>query len=94
MEHYTTIIILAVLLLFPSSLIANSIGKVTYLKGNGILERLEDEYELVDKLSVESNDLIETGKGLTNITFDDNTQVKIKENSKLIIDDFVYEERQ
>jgi hypothetical protein len=92
-EHYTTIIILAVLLLFPSSLIANSIGKVTYLKGNGILERLEDEYELVDKLSVESNDLIETGKGLTNITFDDNTQVKIKENSKLIIDDFVYDSK-
>jgi hypothetical protein len=53
----------------------------------------KDEYELVDKLSVESNDLIETGKGLTNITFDDNTQVKIKENSKLIIDDFVYDSK-
>jgi len=56
-----------------------------------MLSRLKEEYELAEKLGVESNDLIETGNGLTSITFEDKTQVRIKENSKLVIDDFVYD---
>lgn len=90
MEHYTTVIVF-LLLFFSVSLFGKPIGEVTYLKGNGILSRQKDEYDLVKNLNVETNDQIETGQGLTTITFEDKTQVRIKDNSKLIIDDFVYD---
>ena len=39
-----------------------------------------------------SNDVVSTRKGTTlNINFKDNTKVKITENSRLVIDDFVYD---
>lgn len=88
MERYAAVILF---LLLSTSALGKSIGEVTYLKGDGMLSRLKEEYELAEKLGVESNDLIETGNGLTSITFEDKTQVRIKENSKLVIDDFVYD---
>ena len=88
MERYATVILF---LLLSTSVLGKTIGEVTYLKGDGMLSRLKEEYELAEKLGVESNDLIETARGLTSITFEDNTQVRIKENSKLVIDDFVYD---
>ena len=36
-------------------------------------------------------DLIQTGNGVVGIKFEDDTQVKVTENSKLVIDDFVYD---
>lgn len=89
MERYATVILL--LLFFSVSVFGKTIGEVTYLKGDGMLSRLKEEYDLAEKLGVESNDLIETGRGLTSITFKDKTQVRIKDNSKLVIDDFVYD---
>jgi FecR protein len=41
--------------------------------------------------SVEMNDAIRTQQGKVGITFDDNTKVQVTENSKLVIDDFVYD---
>jgi hypothetical protein len=42
--------------------------------------------------SIVSNDTVSTRKGTTlNINFKDNTKVKITENSRLVIDDFVYD---
>jgi hypothetical protein len=87
-ERYAAVILF---LLLSTSALGKTIGEVTYLKGDGLLSRLKEEYELAEKLGVESNDLIETGNGLTSITFEDKTQVRIKENSKLVIDDFVYD---
>lgn len=40
---------------------------------------------------VEMNDLIRTARGKVGITFEDKTQVQVSENSKLVIDDFVYD---
>ena len=40
---------------------------------------------------VEMNDTISTAKALAVLTFEDNTTVKMTEQSKLIIDDFVYD---
>ena len=88
MERYAAVILF---LFLSTSALGKTIGEVTYLKGDGMLSRLKEEYELAEKLGVESNDLIETGNGLTSITFEDKTQVRIKENSKLVIDDFVYD---
>ena len=40
---------------------------------------------------VEMNDSIKTQQGKVGITFDDDTRVQVNENSKLVIDDFVYD---
>ena len=40
---------------------------------------------------VEMNDAIKTQSGKVGITFEDNTKVQVNENSKLVIDDFVYD---
>jgi FecR protein len=40
---------------------------------------------------VEMNDAVKTQSGKVGITFDDDTKVQVNENSKLVIDDFVYD---
>lgn len=40
---------------------------------------------------VEMNDVVKTTQGKVGIKFDDNTKVEVNENSKLVIDDFVYD---
>jgi FecR protein len=40
---------------------------------------------------VEMNDIVNTARGKAGITFADNTKVEVNENSKLTIDDFVYD---
>ena len=40
---------------------------------------------------VEMNDAIKTAAGKVGITFDDNTKVQVTENSKVVIDEFVYD---
>ena len=40
---------------------------------------------------VEMADAVRTAQGKVGITFDDNTKVQVNENSKLVIDDFVYD---
>ena len=40
---------------------------------------------------VEMNDVVKTAAGKVKITFQDDTKVEVNENSKLVIDDFVYD---
>jgi hypothetical protein len=40
---------------------------------------------------VEMQDEVKTARGKAGITFQDNTQVQVNENSRLVIDDFVYD---
>jgi hypothetical protein len=40
---------------------------------------------------IEMNDSVRTQQGKVGITFEDNTRVQVNENSKLVIDDFVYD---
>lgn len=42
-------------------------------------------------IGVEMNDVVKTTQGKTGITFADDTRVQVSENSKLVIDDFVYD---
>lgn len=42
-------------------------------------------------VGVEMNDAIKTAQGKVGITFEDDTKVQVNENSKLVIDDFVYD---
>lgn len=67
------------------------VGKVT--EQSGPTEIVRDKKSIVSSLNtgVEMKDAITTAKAKATITFEDNTTVKITEQSKLIIDDFVYD---
>ena len=70
-----------------------SIGEVTQLEGNGIIDRKDgDKGIIVEKeLDVFSYDTVKTGNGKVGIEFIDQTRVDVTEHSKLIIDEFVYD---
>ena len=67
------------------------VGKVT--EQSGPTEILRDKKSIASSVNtgVEMNDAISTARAKATLTFDDNTTVKITEQSKLIIDDFVYD---
>lgn len=68
------------------------IGTVTEHKGTGC-EIHRDKSKLPgDKgAAVKSMDTVVTGGCVSNITFKDDTKVRVTENSRLMIDDFVYD---
>lgn len=79
-------------LLFCSGVQAN-IGSLTELQGSAIeVKRKNQSIKGVEKVGIESMDTVIVGsKASTGITFIDNTKVKITENSRLVIDDFVFD---
>lgn len=68
-----------------------SIGSITEQKGNASITREKTIIEAKKSTSIDSMDTVETGKGEVGISFEDDTQVKVTDNSKLVIDDFVYD---
>jgi hypothetical protein len=79
------------MLLLISRNINAGIGTVINHKGNASITRDKTVIESKKDVSIESLDIVETGKGEVGISFDDDTQVKVTDNSKLVIDDFVYD---
>lgn len=68
------------------------IGTVTEVSGGaGDIARGKTRMAGSKGAGIENNDIITTKGGITNITFQDDTKVKITENSRLLIDDFVYD---
>jgi len=86
----STLLVLTLLLLLHSTSQA-AIGSVTEQKGNASITHNKQSMDAKPKSPIDSNDLVQTGAGVVGITFEDNTQVKVTENSKLLIDDFVYD---
>lgn len=71
---------------------AASIGTVAETKGTACsIERNKKEVAGVKGSTVESMDTYITKKCESNITFIDDTKVKVTENSRLVIDDFVFD---
>jgi hypothetical protein len=68
-----------------------AIGSVTEQKGIASITRNKASVEVKKSTSVDSMDLVQTGNGVVGIKFEDDTQVRVTENSKLVIDDFVYD---
>ena len=79
------------MLLFQSPNINAGIGKVTEQTGNASITREKKALESKKDFSVESMDVVETANSVVGISFEDDTQVRVTENSKLVIDDFVYD---
>ena len=83
-------VITLLLLLFSINVWAG-IGAVQELKGVASITRDKKPIDVKPSTSVNSNDVVQTGNGVVGINFDDNTKVRVTENSKLVIDDFVYD---
>lgn len=78
--------------LLVSSLSHAAIGKVTeQLNAPPSIQRANSTIQGAKGTGVEMNDAIKTLQGKVGITFEDDTRVQVNENSKLVIDDFVYD---
>jgi hypothetical protein len=85
-------ILLAMLLLTYSGLSQAAIGIVSDTKGTACeVTRGKAKISGVKGADIETMDTYVTGACVSNIKFKDDTTVKITENSKLLIDDFVYD---
>ena len=79
------------LLWLISTAAAAEIGSVVELSGTAVIKRGKETITVSKGTPVETNDKVETKNGVVNIKFKDNTNVKVTENSALVIDDFVYD---
>jgi hypothetical protein len=85
------VLLLALLLTLASPSWAG-IGTVSENKGTACeVERNKKKLSGVKGAEIESMDTYTTGACTSNITFKDDTKVKITENSRLLIDDFVFD---
>lgn len=85
-------ILLTVGLLSLSLNAAAVIGKVTeQINTPPTIQRQSSTLTGSKGTGVEMNDAIKTQQGKVGITFEDDTRIQVNENSKLVIDDFVYD---
>jgi hypothetical protein len=81
----------ATLLLLISPTNFASVGRVTEQTGPTEITRNKQSVTSSVNASVEMQDTITTAKSRVTLAFEDKTTVKITEQSKLVIDDFVYD---
>ena len=93
LTNFITGCIVLTLTILPLKSSLASIGEVTQLEGNGVIDRKDgDKGIVVEKaLDVFSYDTVKTGNGKVGIEFIDATRVDVTQHSKLIIDEFVYD---
>ena len=85
-------VFLLALLLTVASPSWAGIGTVSENKGTACeVERNKKKMSGVKGAEIESMDTYTTGACVSNITFKDDTKVKVTENSRLLIDDFVFD---
>lgn len=97
--HRSVLIILGLLLLQTNLFFITStqaaVGTITSQQHDlATIERNKNKIDGKKGTGVEMQDLLKTGEGKLGITFVDNTTVQMTENSKLIIDEFVYDPNQ
>ena len=83
---------LFLLLCLLSTTAIASIGSVSELSGTaGEITRGKDKVAGNKGTGIESNDIYTTKNGTVQLSFKDDTKVKVTENSRLLIDDFVFD---
>ena len=88
----TLLLRLSILLLFtPQLLYAAAIGSVVKQDGVTSVERGGEESVLEKDSDIMFKDNVITGKGNIGITFVDDTNVAVSPQSKLVIDEFIYD---
>lgn len=89
---YRINLIITFLFLIAAGPVLAAIGSVTEQQGpNAQLERNKEKLEASKGTEVEMNDVISTAKTKLALVFEDDTKVAVTEQSKLVIDDFVYD---
>lgn len=84
--------LIALCLLVITNAYAGGIGVVSNTKGTVCeIQRGKSKLSGVKGAEVESMDTYTTGACVSDITFKDDTKVKVNENSRLLIDDFVFD---
>ena len=84
--------ILTIILLGTYKICYSAIGTVTeQINTPPSIQRKAQSLTGSKGTGVEMNDAVKTAQGKVGITFEDNTKVQVNENSKLVIDDFVYD---
>lgn len=87
--------ILALVCLLAYTTAWAAIGTVSDTKGTACsIERSKQKLPGDKGAGIESMDTYVTGGCVANITFKDDTKVKVTENSRLLIDDFVFDPKQ
>jgi hypothetical protein len=84
-------LVLAILLLSSPTTSNGEVGKVTEQTGPTEITRSKNSVPSSISSEVEMNDVVTTANSKTGITFKDDTKVQITEQSKLVIDTFVYD---
>lgn len=87
-------VITLTLVLFSLTNVWAGVGKVTEQTGPTEIVRARQSISSAVNTAVEMNDTIVTARARAELTFEDATKVRITEQSKLIIDEFVYDPRQ
>jgi len=83
------------LLLLAPGLAWASVGTITEQAGPAAeIVRQRTAVEAQQGTGIEMNDTVSTNKTRLSITFEDNTRVQLTEQSRLVIDDFVYDPQQ
>ncbi len=83
--------LIALLFVIPTAVSA-AVGSITEQTGAAAqIERSKTKLTANKGTGVEMNDSLTTAKTKLGITFQDNTRVQINEQSRLVIDDFVYD---
>ena len=77
--------------LFSSIVYAEKVGDITEQSGNGAISRQPQEFVAEVGSGVEFMDSLMTGNGRMAVEFLDDSQIRITENSTVVIDQFVYD---
>ncbi len=86
-------LLLVFIVCLASTAVQAAVGRVSEQTGNTVeIRRGGNSISGTQNTDIESMDTVMVGsRAETNITFQDNTKVKIKENSRLVIDSFVFD---
>jgi hypothetical protein len=82
---------IALLLLISATQAHANIGTVTEVKGKSDVVRKAKPMPTAPRLPIQSMDTVRTGAGRVKIVFADKSTVSVTEQSKLVIDSFVYD---
>jgi hypothetical protein len=86
---WLTLVLISIML--PNAVFA-AVGSITEQSGSTAqIERNKNKLTASKGTGVEMNDAVTTAKTKLGITFQDNTRVQVNEQSRLVIDDFVYD---
>ena len=77
--------------LTTASAVAANIGTVTTLDGSGVIKRDSDVVGDSVGVEIQQMDVAETTKGRMQIDFVDETRLDVIDNSRVVIDEFVYD---